>query len=356
MAYYWADKFKLENDTMLLSAVYDLPKNHKFILIGDSYANRDNSWMDRFCDSLQIPSKRVAKQKISGGGFCEVSPSQNWQNVMENTTTYDNGDPIVPEEVTDIIICGGYNDRSSSFADLNTAMGNFRASARVKFPNAVMYLGFIAWSCNSTVYESLRTARYNYHTLASHFGYRYLNGVEYAMHMGTDCFEDNLHPDVTGRVWLSRAIKEAYLTGSWYPTVMARPTPANIDANVSGPAAGDFEIYMSGDETVLRFNGYKFFNFATPVSANTWVDICELPNTPLFGAGLSDALFKPVVMNVRDTNGDTFPVVVQWRIVRGDTNADNALIKIRMTTMGTGSYDRLTVTGFELHFNSMDQK
>ena len=354
MAYYFADKFELDNDTILIDGKYQLPKRNKYILIGDSYANRDNSWQDRFVASLQIPLSNVCMRKVSGSSFTDSTPAQQWQTILENSTLYEDGTPIVPEEVTDIIVCGGYNDRYASYSDLNNAMGYFRQSARSHFPNAVIYVGFIAWSCNSTVYNALSTTRANYKVLCDHFGYTYLNGVEWAMHMGTACFEDNLHPNETGRIWLSRAIKQAYLSGSWFPARTSTVGATNMDANVTGLSNGDFTIYMTGEETVLRFNSYKFINFVTPVSSNTWIDICELENTPMFGN--DNAVFKPVPLNVRDSNGDSFPVIAQWRIVRSaNDNTGNALIKLRLTTMGTGSYDRVTMVGFDLHYYSMDQ-
>ena len=189
-------------------------KNKNVIMIGDSYANRTNSWQDRIKSYAGLTDDNCNMQRISGVGFVNTVDGHNFRTMLTEGIT------IEPEKVTDIIVCGGYNDISADTEVLQDAIRSFMETCKNTYPNANVYVGFLAWCTPnlenySTRLGQLKTVLDDY----SRCGYyyekaHYLNNVEFSLHLLSTIDDSYFHPNETGQLKLALNIMRAWVSGS----------------------------------------------------------------------------------------------------------------------------------------------
>ena len=189
------------------------------ICLSDSYGNQENEWCELLISKLGLTLNTTGFNfSGNGAGFSNSAYSQfitNLQTGISNFTTQQK------QNVKQIIVCGGYNDRDASQTDIETAINSFISYCKTTFPNAKVYVGFIANDGTSNQSNGGSTQIRDHFMLnvfpayknCTKYGGIYLNGVEYVMHNYNYFMEDDVHPNENGEVALTNAIFESLKAG-----------------------------------------------------------------------------------------------------------------------------------------------
>lgn len=167
------------------------------IFIGDSYLEgyspdgNVKSW--GVLASEMVPENTYTIKYKGGTGFALVNQSHN-----ENFRTLLNSVPS-SEAVTDVVVCGGYNDRYCTSADIVTAIGKFCDLAKTKFPNAKVKIGMVGWSSITSQQDSLIRTINAYKEGCQRNGAMYLTDVENSIHNPIYFSSDQIHPNQEGQ-------------------------------------------------------------------------------------------------------------------------------------------------------------
>lgn len=327
-------------------------RNRYYLFIGDSYANRENSWVDRVARLLSLTSDDFTALRISGSGF--LKDNYNYGTFQENMENADIPDKSI---VTDIIVCGGANDRSFTQTEVDSAIGAFCTSAKTNYPNAQVYIGMIAWSVKPSEYEALNTMFVAY-SLCNKYGAIYLNGVEHALHRGFASFEDEFHPNDNGQAYLAKAIYQAYKSGYYDETLVFR----NQSFGSSGASSaitentinGNFDIYHSGHDDVINIKKRSYL--AGTFNVNTWYNLGTLYNTFIFGSLQTDSNFD-FVSYARNASTNAYEFVkLEIRIYRTDgMTPSNTTVQFRFLSPTATKVSELYIGACQLRLNSMTQ-
>lgn len=128
----------------ILQTLQNLQKPKKYVFMGDSYGDgyspdgNTTSWISLLVQKLGLTSSQYISTHQGGYRFAYSSSDYNYINLL-NALTSDN-------DLTDMYVCGGYNDNSASENDILLGIQNFNTLFQQKFPNAKLHIGFIGWS------------------------------------------------------------------------------------------------------------------------------------------------------------------------------------------------------------------
>ena len=120
-----------------------LNQTKKYVFMGDSYGDgyspdgNTTSWINLLVQKLGLTSGQYISTHQGGYRFAYSSSDYNYISLL-NALTDDN-------DLTDMYVCGGYNDMTSSENDILLGIQNFNTLFRQKFPNAKLHIGFIGW-------------------------------------------------------------------------------------------------------------------------------------------------------------------------------------------------------------------
>ena len=129
-------------DTELANDILN-SKKRKVLLIGDSYMRGDHATTDTIESTLIDLMKCITYNKSVGGtGF--ISESNNFASQILSAHNDSN---IPDDEITDVLIAGGYNDSlSATQSDFTTAVHNCVENCRTYFQNARVWIAPLLWS------------------------------------------------------------------------------------------------------------------------------------------------------------------------------------------------------------------
>ena len=148
----------------------------RVLFLGDSYDTFDGGWAPKVAAKLGCQYVQVSAggYGIDGGGYQNLK----YIDLLTNTVISN------PETITDVVICGGGNDRGVAYADLSTSMYQLNAYIMNRFPNIInKYIGFIYWSyTNNGLQNQAETAYNNYLRLSDEYQYKWLENCEWIMH------------------------------------------------------------------------------------------------------------------------------------------------------------------------------
>lgn len=267
------------SETLIAERIIEQDKPRKIIILGDSYANRTNSWADRLQTALELSNNDCVIKRESGVGFYNTSDSKNFTTMVVDNI------PLNPIEVTDIIVCGGYNDYYVSEVNLANAFNTFVTTCKTTYPNAKIHVGFIGWLTpeigTATEYGNLitgmNTTRERYIRLCSeHSNTHYLNNVEYALHDIGLLDETHFHPTNDGQAKLCELIKQAFETGSCNNNSLQKNVTSSFDiSDISYITAKSGSWYSLIDNGISRLftNGNILLTFDETTTINLQNDI-----------------------------------------------------------------------------------
>ena len=308
---YNAQVEQLRTEIDALSDTVEAMQTRKYILIGDSYAlSNHGNWTQKLKDLLAPAT--VWRLQDSGAGFV----NGEFLDLLSGWVANHSNDL---NDITDIIICGGANDATSSLNSLATAMPAFSSYARNNMPNAHLWVGFIGWiNRNSDVFAN-RTPSYqrqvlNYYCNKALHGMDYLNGISMVMHDVSLMQDDGIHPNSSGGDAIAAAAYQAlmngYVTISRYDNV-ENPTVPN------GSWSGTWYESLSGELIVLRTTDFSIaYTSGHEVElTNSWVTLATgmvLPYSDSLGAfeiptlihDADDSLYKQFNLLMRVVSGN----------------------------------------------------
>ena len=188
----------------------NLLTNKKYVFIGDSYLEGYTpdgiieNWGIKLANILGLNNNQYKIVAYGGSGFTRTDNKTFSQmlNELESDNT-----------VTDIIVCGGYNDQGASYTNLLSYMTDFKNISNTKFPNAKISIGHIGWTKNSNTIYTLHVNICNYKKCASKLGLKYLSNVEYTLKDYFRVFSsDGFHPNEDGQNELAMSIASAIIS------------------------------------------------------------------------------------------------------------------------------------------------
>ena len=174
-----------DNSTGLVKEVNDIRKEIEediTVLVSDSYGTPlpTASWQDQYQTLMGLDNEHCIK--LYSGGFCFLLDRFK-SLITPNATGASISADVDPTRVTRIIVGGGFNDKVGPTADVEACIESFMEYANFRYPNAKVYIGFIAWSFNKHYLIDFASDKglVAYKNCAK-YGAIYLNGTEYIMH------------------------------------------------------------------------------------------------------------------------------------------------------------------------------
>lgn len=207
-------EIKIESGVYQLKDAYSrkrlhpLQRNKKIVFIGDSYlegyssSGTFKSWGSYVGEDLQA----ISVMKYEGGtGFAKAGQKGNtFTGLLKQVTD--------KTQVTDIVVCGGYNDKDASESDILAGVKEFVQYANTNFVDANIYIGFIGYAKNITDTKPFNRAKSAYATAAGANGVTYLSGCSDVMH-NYNYYADNIHPNDIGHRQIAYSIVRAMTGG-----------------------------------------------------------------------------------------------------------------------------------------------
>ena len=234
----------------------------KYIFISDSYGGgwtpdgTVTGWIEILVDMLGLESSQYITSYEGGYAFGRSS-EYNFITLLNNIDS-DN-------DVTDIIVGGGYNDRYSTEIAITEGIAAFANLAKTKFPNATVHIAFMGWSKNGDAKSDLRVA-YQYYKNACDAkpDVRLISNIQYTLHDYFNCWaSDGYHPNATGHQYLAKNMYK-YLTQGHCDVSYDRPLNSITFVN-SGGATGTWESlsHILNDTTTLIFSSNAAFAWSS---------------------------------------------------------------------------------------------
>ena len=215
----------------------------------DSYGNQQNEWCELLIAKLGLTLNVTGfNASVNGAGFSNSANSQFLTNLQTAVSSFTNEQK---NNVKRIIVCGGYNDRDASQADIQTAIQSYINYCKTTFPNAKVYVGFIANDGTANQSNGGSTNIRDHFTLnvlpayqnCKNYGGYYLTNVEYVMHNYELFMEDNVHPNEAGENVLANVIYQVLETGDCKIT-LPRINPTMQDKDGQAGIGGVMTVFM----------------------------------------------------------------------------------------------------------------
>lgn len=203
---------QMAGDGTLLSIINDSVLNRKFLFVGDSYMlgySQSGALYTPFTKYIKENSGLdIESVATSGAGFANAGTGPNeGKNFLQTLQTYTG----VKSKITDIVVCGGYNDRTHNSVDITNAIKTFINYVHDNFVNAKIHVGFIGWSLNPNEYEALRNTIQIYAS-SGLYGMAYIYGSSSIMHQISYFDNDGIHPNNLGQNMIGTYLA-SYLCG-----------------------------------------------------------------------------------------------------------------------------------------------
>lgn len=192
----------------------------RYVFIGDSYGAgqglsdpEGTNWIVRCAETtLKLQPNEYYKSAVSGAGFC---------NGTTFFTQFDSLNIEDPLTITDVVVCGGWNDGGVDNLTIRDAMKTFVSAVKAKCPNATVHIGMISWvdSYRWKVVSgndgqgtwNCRNALDAYRW-AGAAGAAFIGNAQYIMHNMSYFQNDGIHPNESGS-WVIGEHIANYLMG-----------------------------------------------------------------------------------------------------------------------------------------------
>lgn len=189
-----------------------LPKvtQKKYLFVGDSYTEGytpDGSlttFVELFRTRMGLSTSQVQVAYHGGYGFARTG--NKFETIIQELDSDD--------EITDVFILGGYNDRGYNYTDVYNGIENCKNLVISKFKNATLHIGQIGCSTNSANTYPLYIVSSNYINACNSLNIKYISNIEYVLHNYFNNFSsDGFHPNQNGHSALSYALQRYVVNG-----------------------------------------------------------------------------------------------------------------------------------------------
>lgn len=217
-----------------------ITESNDTILIGDSYAvssvvGSGYSWQDLFENYTGITCHKYSQGSIGFVGITTNTFLSYLNKAIEDISN--------KNEIKNIIVCGGCNDKEVNASTLETAISTFIKKAKENFPNATVYVGCIGNFKNSFSNHELMFITKNIYKKCVKYKAVFLNGVDFVMKNNGNFQSDNVHPNTNGCLELAEAIVNAFKTGFYQGNAYKNITPIATGI-VSNFSHNPFKVYQ----------------------------------------------------------------------------------------------------------------
>lgn len=238
-----------------------LPK--KFVLIGDSYGNgytpegNITSWCELFKNSMNLSNENCIINAKNGYGFAR--PNYLFSELL-NELSNDNN-------VTDVVILGGYNDSPYSYSEINIGIKNCKNIVNSKFPNAKLHIGMIGWANISDRLFGLFNTINDYKISCENNNVNYIYNIEYTLHDYFTYFaSDNIHPNENGQIYIAYNLTNYFINNN----VEVNKAYINCGISINSEIFSDVDLSTVITQSMINENVSFTFkkNFVIPTQPN----------------------------------------------------------------------------------------
>ena len=341
-----SDISDLQSD--MATAESDIKKRNQrnIICIGDSYAQWTEgvgiSWISYVRD--HFANRNLFYHNEAGGsgflaGLYGPGTYKSFQELLEEVAATISADDKL--KITDIIVCGGYNDFSAGHAyisQLSSKVRDFKVYADSTFPNAQIYMGMIGRSTTKSTALSLleETFPYYYRAAIAH-GCTYLSNIENVLKNDDQMQSDGMHPNSSGSTALGQALIQL-LKGETYLKI-TKQTSTVSDSNGT---------YNMGLTLLTNENG---ITISSPVAAYTFTTPTEYTLQPgtVLTLGTLNTTFGHVFENIYEH------IKVQMRasdntflVAEGALYIDDRTLKLNLYNVTGWQWSVITISTITL--------
>ena len=267
--------------------------NRNIIFVGDSYGRGrtypntyGTSWCEQVAYSLSPNS--YYNLSVSQASWADVQPEalrfgkQLYDFVGSHSTS-------VCEGITDIVICGGYNELFAPSNDIVNTTADYCAKwtsnyIKTNFPNARVFIGFIGrvpiFGGSQATFQNLETCIAKYKAIARSYGWKYLNNSEYMSHIYHELTDDGIHFKTSGYIEIGRRIANAMNDGAWTPPQtngeIIPITPMPDTSSNSVVITNTPDIYYHNSNCAINIFVIAALNFIFSQTSITFADDIKL--------------------------------------------------------------------------------
>lgn len=249
-------------------------KKRTFILIGDSYGERPYEYTGGWTTPFKSFSGLVEgvdcfTSCVGGTGF--VKTGNTGKTFLDLLKDINIGN-ITPEDVTDILVCGGCNDVDTSYNDLNTAILSFRNYCKQHFVNANINISMIGIFKSSGRRKLLLSTVLRSYQLAVNYGMKYIDST-CCLHRYDFIGADGVHPTSAGCINIGRNLYNALFLGQGVQLINYNEESLSGGDDIT--YGGNNKIYGFSNNGVIYFGMIKntVLTFGTKISITNNSDI-----------------------------------------------------------------------------------
>ena len=283
-----------------------------YICISDSYGatygntpGDTHTFFDYLRTALGRNSTNLLSYAYGGAGFVKSYEGTFLQHFTADSALIS---AEVKNKVTKIVVAAGRNDYEYTFSDIKTAIGNFVTYCKTNYPNAKVYLAFIANGVNNV--NGTKAQQLNvYYAYAdcSLLGAYYLSGCEAILRRPDLMNSDSVHPNSDGIAQIGKFLGEAIVTGAAH--VCYAPVTCALDNNSKWEyvdlATIPITTYMNDGMVTIDFPQITSIHFTQAITVDTGTDITlggYSGNKNFYG--LSKKFFVPCRLDIKTSSGD----------------------------------------------------
>lgn len=267
----------------------EIAANRKFVFVGDSYGTGQNELQEQ-----TTPWTTLVPQYLG------LTVGTNCWTDSHNGSGFNNGYTFIAQlhdladtvpdtnEITDVVIIGGYNDRYYTKDVIDGKMAECFAYAKTAFPNAQIMLACVGWSKVYDVRQEIAQRVIPAYQRCGKYGVKYLLNTEYILHDYSLFSGDHYHPNQNGQNELSAYLATAILNGGctidrWFSNAAEKLN----EADTLNPSYC-VEIQHNDQITVCFNVGYMVRSTATTLGSGTVVPLFVLKDSGLvMGTGIN---------------------------------------------------------------------
>lgn len=269
---------------------YTKLKGRRIVIITDSYGEVNGNFIEQMqaaCPEL-ITNDNFFAFAYGGAGFVS-SNGAGWDWQSKFVTSGDIDTVTSPDTITDIMVLGGSNDRGAdvSMSAIKTAAHTFYDSLVAKFPNAVIYVGYIGYSTNYLAQNYAPQVKQAYQE-CGFYGYRPIAHANSWLHY-TGYITDNVHPNPNGSKLIANGVLNVLLGGGEDDISPNRNVPLvvtmesgyvsdNLGSRLSSSHLGHRSRVDLGDKASFSFTSGTF------TFDGSWHKFATIGDSFLYGA------------------------------------------------------------------------
>lgn len=249
-------------------------KKRVFILIGDSYGENPyeykGGWTTPFKNFSGLTEGVDCFTNCVGGtGFVKTgNTGKTFLDLLKDIKL----STVNPEDVTDILVCGGCNDVDTIYNDLNTAILSFRNYCKQHFVNANINISMIGIFKASERRKLLLSTVLRSYQLAVNYGMMYIDST-CCLHRYDFIGKDGIHPTSAGCINIGRNLYNALFIGQGVQLINYNEESLSGGDNIT--YGGNNKIYGFSNNGVIYFGMIKntVLTFDTTININNNSDI-----------------------------------------------------------------------------------